>query len=133
MVERDPGSNSLLIYAQITKMGAKPHTPSDFTRLLFLEIVPTLVYMSAEQPQLFGSEGLVHLFSSPVQLEQTFQKQSSKVDGKSLARFQPTKCTRNRIQTTLQGGSAKVRPILLLTYLNAQVKFNDFWPSDEQY
>jgi len=39
-------------------MDAKTHTPSDLTRLLFLEIVPTLVYMSAEQPHLFGSRGL---------------------------------------------------------------------------
>jgi len=48
-------------------MGAKTRTPSDLTRLLFLETVPTLVCTSAEQPHLFGSEGLIQLLSSPVQ------------------------------------------------------------------
>ena len=34
----------------------------------------------------------------------------------------------------IQSGPAKVKPTLLVTFiLNAQVKFNDFWSSDEQY
>jgi len=39
----------------ITRIGAKTHTPNDLTRLLFLEILPTLVCMPTEQPHLLSA------------------------------------------------------------------------------
>ena len=50
MVGWNLGLNFLLTYDQTTRTDARTHTFSDYTRLIFfLEMVPTLVYMPAEQ------------------------------------------------------------------------------------